>query len=133
MKKFFYLSLLLIFFSSCTKSGLLSTAESEIEDYAKCYNYETFHKWYYRAGYTIVEDGVTWGFYKAMPYSGEDDLYLNIELADGIAEYHKEDYLKEKVNEFLEHFKENGNIISVESDNDFISILLKNDKHLRDN
>lgn len=133
MKFFLYLSLLFVCLVSCTKSELLSTAEAEIEDYAKCYNYETFDVWYQRCGvwYTVVEDGVTWGFYKALPYDGEDDLYLNIELADGIAEYYKDEFLEKKVKEYREYFKDNGNIISIESDNGFISILLKNEKHFR--
>ena len=133
MKKVLSILLVLISLSSCINKSLISTTESEIADYAKCNNYESFHKWYYKAGYTIIDDGVTWGFYKAMPYTYNDDLYLNIELVDGIAEYHKEEFIKEKVNELLDHFKDNGNVINIDSHNDWIEILIKNDKHLRDN
>ena len=65
---------MLVSLSSCINKSLISTTESEIADYAKCNNYESFHKWYYKAGYTIIDDGVTWGFYKAMPYTDNDDL-----------------------------------------------------------
>lgn len=118
-------------FTSCSNEKLLSAAEYEIEDYQKCDNNKSFLNWFHKAGYFVIEEDVTWGFYKAMPYSDSDDLYLNIKLEEGIAEYHQEEFLNQKLEDFKHYFEKNGNIISIKTEYGFICIMLKNPKHFR--
>ena len=122
---------IVVSFTSCSSEKLLVAAEYEIEEYQKCYNNESFLKWFHKAGYYVIEEDVTWGFYKAMPYSDSDDLYLNIKLEEGIAEYHQEEFLKKKSEDFKHFFEKNGNIISINTEYGFICVLLKNPKHFR--
>ena len=133
MKRLFSLLLVVLSLVSCNNNGILSIAEDEINEFSKCTEYSTYHQWYYKAGYSYVDKDATYEIYKEMPYSSTDDIYLNIKLVDGVADYHKQEFLEEKLKEFKDYFKNNGYVISINTDNDWIEILLRNEYHLHDN
>ena len=132
MKRLLSLLLVVLSLVSCKNNGILSIVEDEINEFSKCTEYSTYHKWYYKAGYSYVDKDATYEIYKAMPDARTDDIYLNILLVDGVASYHKQEVLEEKLKEFKDYFKNNGYVISIDTDDDWIQILLRNEYHLHD-
>ena len=138
MKKILAILFTIICFSACTEQNLLSRIDSDIALYSKCTTKETFHKWLFEIGSegtTIVENDVVYKIYRNLDWNMDNPLHILVNIPEGVAAYHQNVFMEEKVAEFREHFKTNPNVLNIYSGKEYVDncgcivIELKNERN----
>lgn len=125
-----YIWLIIAFVIMSCDNNLSSWIVSDVTNYSNCTTNKEFQEWLYSInpdGKTIEKDGVKYNVHNSYdPLTGIPEI--RIEIVDGIAEYHKKEFLSEMVSQIKTDLKNQSLVLSVYSECDWVKINLKNEQ-----
>jgi len=127
--KYIWLIIIAFVIMSCD-NNLTSWIVSDVTNYSNCTTNKEFQEWLFSInsdGKTIEKDGVKYNVRNI--YDPETGIPgIMIEIVDGIAEYHKKEFLSEMVSQIKTDLKNQSLVLSVYSEYDWVIINLKNEQ-----
>lgn len=121
--------ILLAFITTSCGNNISSWVKSDVTDYSSCVTNNDFKDWLFAInsdGKVIENDGVKYNVRNIYdPETGIPGIKIDIE--DGIAEYHMQDFLDDMVAKLKDELKNYSNVVSIHSEYDWIIINLKNE------
>lgn len=126
--RYFFLLLFAVVIISCS-NNLTSWVISDVTDYSNCTTNKEFQEWLFSInsdGKTIEQAGVKFNVRNI--YDPETSIPgIMIEIVEGVAEYHKEEFLNEMVAKLKADLKNQRLVLSIYPEYDWVIINLVNE------